>query len=41
MDKLSRNKEFRQDSVMQQIQKDLTKSFNELRTHVRKNYPEE
>jgi uncharacterized protein YdhG (YjbR/CyaY superfamily) len=41
MDKLSRNKEFRQDQVIQKIQQEIAKSFNELRTHVRKNYPEE
>lgn len=41
MDSLAKNKDVRGDEVMSQIQKDLTKSFNELRTHVRKNYPEE
>jgi hypothetical protein len=41
MDKLSRNKEFRQDATIQKIQQEIAKSFNELRTHVRKNYPEE
>lgn len=41
MDKLSKNKELRQDPVMQKIQQELSKTFNELRTHVRKNYPEE
>lgn len=41
MDALARNKEIRSDSTMLKIQQDLTKTFNELRTHVRKNYPEE
>jgi hypothetical protein len=41
MDKLSKNKEFRQDQVIQKIQQEIAKSFNELRTHVRKNYPDE
>jgi RNAse (barnase) inhibitor barstar len=41
MDKLSKTKDVRQDSVMQKIQQQLTTTFNELRTHVRKNYPED
>lgn len=41
MDALARNKEIRGDSTMLKIQQDITKTFNELRTHVRKNYPEE
>jgi len=40
-DALVRNKEIRGDSTMLKIQQDLTKTFNELRTHVRKNYPED
>ncbi len=31
----------RQDATIQKIQQEIAKSFNELRTHVRKNYPEE
>ena len=41
MDVLSKSKDVRSDSVIQQIQQTLTTAFNELRTHVRKNYPEE
>ncbi len=41
MDKLSRSKDLRQDATMQKIQQELTSTFNELRTHVRKNYPED
>jgi uncharacterized protein YdhG (YjbR/CyaY superfamily) len=41
LDKLSKQKEIRQDSTIQKIQQELTNTFNELRTHVRKNYPEE
>jgi len=41
LDTLVRNKDVRSDSTMLQLQQDLTKTFNELRTHVRKNYPEE
>jgi hypothetical protein len=41
MDSLVRNKDIRSDSTMLKLQQELTKIFNELRTHVRKNYPEE
>jgi hypothetical protein len=41
MDSLVRNKALRSDSTMLKLQQELTKIFNELRTHVRKNYPEE
>ena len=41
MDSLVRNKDTRSDSTMLKLQQELTKIFNELRTHVRKNYPEE
>jgi len=41
MDALAKNKDVRSDEVLRQVQQDLTKTFNELRTHVRKNYPEE
>ncbi len=41
MDSLVRNKDIRTDSTMLKLQQELTKIFNELRTHVRKNYPEE
>ena len=41
MDKLSRSKDVRQDSIMQKLQQNITSAFNELRTHVRKNYPDE
>ena len=41
MDSLVRNKALRSDSIMLKLQQELTKIFNELRTHVRKNYPEE
>jgi hypothetical protein len=41
MDVLSKNKDIRQDSKMQILQQNLTKIFNELRTHIRNNYPEE
>jgi hypothetical protein len=41
MDTLARSKDVRGDSTMLKIQQDLTKIFNELRTHVRKNYPDE
>ena len=41
MDSLAKNKDVRGDSTMLKIQQDITKTFNELRTHVRKNYPEE
>ena len=41
MDSLVRNKDIHSDSTMLKLQQELTKIFNELRTHVRKNYPEE
>ena len=41
LDSLVRNKAVRSDSTMLKLQQELTKTFNELRTHVRKNYPEE
>ena len=41
LDKLSKNKDIIQDQTIQKIQQELTKLFNELRTHVRRNYPEE
>jgi hypothetical protein len=41
MDSLIKTKDVRSDSTMLKLQQELTKTFNELRTHVRKNYPEE
>ena len=41
LDSLVRNKAVRSDSTMLKLQQELTKTFNELRTHVRKYYPEE
>jgi len=41
MDTLSKSKDLRGDSTIQKIQQEITNSFNELRTHVRKNYPDE
>lgn len=41
MDELARSKDVRQDSTIRKIQQEITDSFNELRTHVRKNYPDE
>jgi hypothetical protein len=41
LDSLVKNKDIRSDSTMLKLQQELTKTFNELRTHVRKNYPEE
>lgn len=41
MDSLSKNKEVRGDSKIQDIQKQITDVFNDLRTHIRANYPEE
>ena len=38
---LSKNKEVRGDSKIQDIQKQISNAFNDLRTHVRTNYPEE
>jgi len=41
MDALAKNKDVRSDETLRQVQQELTKIFNILRTHVRKNYPEE
>jgi len=41
LDSLVKTKDVRSDSTMLKLQQELTKTFNELRTHVRKNYPEE
>lgn len=41
MDTLAKNKDIRSDETLRQVQQELTKLFNILRTHVRKNYPEE
>ena len=41
MDSLAKNKDIRSDETLKKVQQELTKIFNILRTHVRKNYPEE
>jgi hypothetical protein len=41
MDSLVKIKDIRSDATLQKIQQEITRIFNDLRTHVRKNYPEE